>query len=424
MILRTRAWGITVVLLVFLAAGLTRYIHGTGDDLSASYIGCRLVATGQVGHLYAHDPENFSAIGNDTAWSEAAALGKFSGVLHPYVQTPLWAYALQPLCSRTSFPAFNGIFVGLTLLCFAGCVLLIARFWAPGLFHPLAIGVCLLWLWCSVPFQYAMFLTQTHVIFLLMICSSLVLAERRQPLAAGLLLACATAVKITPGVFVVYWLLTRRWKAAASMAAWSAALWGATIFTAGPRLAAEYRATLNAVSHVLLVSQNNQSFAAWWMSRFYAPDEVFDYQVFPLPHAIQLVGIALMLGCTILGGLIDRRRASAPPIGAMMTLVAATIFAPIAWTHYFVILLGPLMILAQQSWRLRSWTLAGLALAIAALNLQPFAGDVQNGDIGSLALVRGHFLAGVLALIALAIAAWLGRSTASTTSPRPHALRS
>lgn len=408
---RTRLWLILLVLGLFVTAGLLRFRFAAGDDLSSSYIGCRILASGQPDHLYSYDPLRFSEIGPDPAWHAAARQGQFTGFLHPYVQTPLWALLLAPLCTRTSFAAFNHLFAVLTLLSFAAVVWLVARFWTPRLLHPLSLAAVLLLLWFSVPFQYAMMLMQTHILFVLLTLASLLLAERRRPLLAGLLLAIAAAIKLTPGVLVLYWLLTRRWKAAASMAVCSALLFAITRAAVGPHLMATYLADLHRVAGTLLVEQNNQSFAAWAMGRSFPTDEIFDTQAYPLPNALRLLSTLLVIACALVGGLLDRLvpppSVSPAPTGALFALVGATIFTPIAWTHYSILLLAPLMLLAERARSLRSLALAACALVIVALTLPPLASDVINGDLGRFALVRSEFYAGLLCLVALAFSAYL-----------------
>ncbi len=400
---------VIALLALFAGLGVAHYWQDTGDDLASSYVGCRLLVTGNADHLYAYDPQNFAAVGYDDPWQTAADEGGFTGFLHPYVQTPLWAYALRPVCMRTNFATFDRIFAALMMFCFAGVIWSVAREWAPDLLNPYAVGLILLVLWFSEPFRYAMFLMQTHVLFMLLTLGALMLAERNRPGWAGLLLACATAVKITPGFLIIYWLLTRRWRAVLSMAAWSTVLWGVTLALAGPHLMATYLADLHRISRILLVSQNNQSFAAWCMRWFYPREEVFDIRILLLPTLVRAASMLLMLGCTVAGGVIDARlRGSGTrvaPIGAMMALVGATLFAPIAWTHYFIVLLAPLMVLLQEGRRLRSWWIVSMVLVGAALNLQPIAGNVEDGTLPRFSLLQSHFYSGVLCLGTLAFAA-------------------
>ena len=201
-----------------------------------------------------------------------------------------------------------------------------------------------------------------------------------------------------------------------------------TWLAVGSHLMTVYFADLHRISRVLLLAENNQSFAAWTMGRFYPFDEVFDSQIFTLPTAVRIGSTLLMAAFTAWGGFIDRRRGGAaaqggadgrdvakddgarPPVGAMMALVATTVFAPIAWTHYSVVLVAPIMVLIEEARRLRSPWIAGLAAVITGLNFQPLATDVIPMDVGRFALVRGQFYAGVLCLLGVVFVAWLRRT--------------
>jgi alpha-1,2-mannosyltransferase len=60
---------------------------------------------------------------------------------------------------------------------------------------------------------------------------ALVLADtlpRSTRVPRGVLVGAATAIKLLPGVFVLYWVVTRRWRAAAVASATAVGLWGAT----------------------------------------------------------------------------------------------------------------------------------------------------------------------------------------------------
>ena len=415
---RTSTWLILLLLVLFVGTGYRRYANDTGDDLASSYIGCRLVATDQGPHLYAFDPHDFAAVGPDDEWETAANDGNYNSWLHTYVQTPLWAWSLQPLCTRVNFSTFDHIFDALTLVSFAILVWLVARIWSPRLLHPGAIAVVLLALWFTTPFKYAMTLMQTHIFFVLLTIGALMLASRRRPLLAGTLLALAAAVKLTPAIFLVYWLLTRRYRAALTFIAVSVLLLVLARVTAGPELFAQYLATLHRVSGTLLVSQNNQSLAAWWMGHHYPPLEVCFLNIHPLPRSVQLLSTTLILLSSLFAGWLDRRHTarslppstaedttSSFPLGALFLLIAATVFTPIAWTHYFIVLLPALMVLADLALARRSLAIAIAISTMLALNLRPIASDVINIAVGRHAILRSQFFAGILCLVTLAAAA-------------------
>ncbi len=419
---RNRA-AILAVLVLFVCAGCALYRDADGQDLASSYVGARLLAEGQGQHLFSYDPQDFSEIGDDDNWTDVAQDGGFFGFLHPYVQTPLWAYALQPLCRRINFLAFNYIFTALNMLAFAGTLWLVAKYWARSLFSPYAIALVAVALMLSQPFQYAMFLNQTHMLFVFLMVAALLLAEHDWPIAAGFLLAYAASIKVTPGLLVVYWLFTRRWKAAFSTLVWSAVLWALTLAAVGPALMHTYGENLQRISRVLLLSQNNQSLAAWWMARFYSPDEVWDITILPLPAVVRLVSTGLVVLFTAWGGWLDRARRRGPdggyqaPLGAMMAMIAATVFAPIAWTHYSIILFVPLMMLVDAHRERRASWLSVLIAAALLLNYRPLATDIVHGLIGPYSIVRGQFYACVLTLGALAAVAVSQARTGRAAAP-------
>ena len=111
------------------------------------------------------------------------------------------------------------------------------------------------------------------------------------------------------------------------------------------------------------------------------------------------------------------------PFGAGIVLVAMTVLAPIAWTHYFIVLTVPLMMLVEATRyhprQAVTWLLRGTVLAIAAPLYRPLAPDVIRMDLADSALLRGTFYAGVVSLLALAVlgsyAKLVSRRITSTT---------
>ena len=419
------SWLLYAPALFFILLGTAFFWNARGDDLASSYVGCRVLASGAGASLYSYDPVNFASIRDpDPVWAQAAARGGYGGWLHPYVQTPLWAWLLRPLCNGTQWPAFKHLFVLLSLGSIAGYVLLVARYWTPRLFGPVAFTCIFLALSLSEPFLFAMQLVQTHALLLLLTIAGIVLAQRDRPVAAGLCVACAAAIKITPGILLVYWLANRRWRAALSLLLWSGLLLAGTRIIAGGSLFGDFTTSMHRVSQVLLVSENNQSLVAWFMDRFFTPDEVFDVNAFALPSALRLVSTALMVLCSAAGGLLDlpvqSHAASTPtaesmgvPYGAGITLIAMTLFAPIAWTHYFIVMAIPLMMLTQAALNRKpsriAWMIAALTIASAALLYRPLAPDVINMELSDYAVLRGTFYAGILCLIALLALSWRSR---------------
>ena len=386
---------IFLVLLIFSIASISR-LSFHGEDLSSSYFSCRVAAAHESNHLYAHDPVHFDQV-NDPVWSRLAVGTGFVGTLHPYVQTPLWAYALRPACTSMSFIAFNKFFLVLTLICFSASIWIAALAWAPRLAHPGWITLLCTVLYTTTPFRSAMYLTQTHIIFILLAITAL-LSARKYPVLAGLLLALAAVVKITPAFLAIYWLLVRRNKAALSFAIWSAALVVLSLAVCGPVVMLAYLRSLAQTSNMLLLSSNNDSFAAWWMGHFYPRSELHSWTSHTLPHAVKYLSLALALGLTVVGGLMDRGRTGSW-FGAVLAIMAATVFTPLAWSHYFVLLLLPAMMMLNESLRERSWALLTIIGLILVLNLDA---GLLHGRLHLDRLPdRAQFYAGLLSMAGL-----------------------
>ena len=255
------SWTLLLLLLAFLVGCVIWAPPRKGDDLSSSYIGCRLLASGKSQGLYDHDSQSFERVDSLT-WTREAEQAGFTGVLHPYVQTPAWAEILRPVCTHMTFRQFRAGFFFLDILAIAVTLLLVAVFWAPRFTTPVALGAVAIAVLFSEPLRYSIFLVQTHPLFLLLTVLALILAERGYPAAGGTCLAIAAAVKLTPGYLLFYWLGKRQWKAALWLCAVSAAMILATVALTGPALFLTYLSTLARISNTLLISYNNQSLAA------------------------------------------------------------------------------------------------------------------------------------------------------------------
>jgi len=421
---------VALVLLVFALIAVARHAHVSGSDLGPSYLGCRVMADGAQGHLYNHDPILFNHV-YDPAWVVAQVEGQMGAGYGapPYVQTPLWAWSLQPMCTHMRYGIFKEIFLVLMMLCLAATMWLVAGHWTPRLFYPRWIALICLGLYPTEAFQYSLHLVQTHILFVLLTVISLIIAKRH-PFEAGMMLALAAAVKITPGLLVLYWLTTKQIKAALSFVVSSLALAAITVVAVGPGLCLAYLHSLSQNSHVLLVAFNNQSFAAWREGQHVPASELMIWHILRLPVKMKLVTLFLSVAVTVWGGWMDRRaaivRPSAPPYGAVFALVGGTVFATIAWSHYYILLVIPVMMMIDAALAnrdtLRAKGLIAISLAVLALNLYPFSYrmilmhpfEIHHHAVS---LVRSQFYSALLAMIGLW---WMSaRTRKAQTMPIP-----
>ena len=356
----------------------------SGEDLSSAYFACRLMATGNQEVIYSHDPEFFQVLGNPV-WQAAVDDVGFREFLHPYVQIPLFAASLKPLCMSMTFNTFNSLFVLLNAISIAGMVWLSTRWLAPSASAPLPILGILIWLWFSHPFQYTMFLTQTHPLILLATLGALIGAERQKEPFSGVLLACAAIIKITPALLLIYWAINGKWKAVAWFLIGVIGLILTSLALAGRDLNFAYFSELKRISDVLLVSWNNESLASLVMG-YYFPPEVIGFRILSLPAWLKLTGACFALCMISVAGWL-RRLGMEEGAAVSIALVTMTAFAPIAWSHYYIVLLVPIAYLMGRALTIPSiWSII-IVLVLVLMTLYPTGGSF-----------RPFFSAGMIAL--------------------------
>ena len=208
-------------------------------------------------------------------------------------------------------------------------------------------------------------------------------------------------------------MIVRQRKAAVSFLAASVVLTAMVAITTGPALLWMYLHELSEVSNVLLVAFNNQSLAAE-IATLRHPGvrlELFDWRIHQLSPLVKITSLLLSIGVAVLGGWLDRRLESSarerpvqvawPPYGAVMCLVGATMFAPIAWSHYYIVLLLPVVLLLDRARQRHAPLYLGLALVIFLLNLYPVAYREIAHQFHAWSILRSQFDAGLLAILGM-----------------------
>lgn len=403
-----------VVYAVFCIAGFLEYTTWDGQDLASTFFACQLVARHAGADVFAYDPVIFSDQPSQL-WAQLAADQNFPiAKLHPYVQTPLWAWALQPTCTGLSWPAFKSLFTALGLISVVGMIEIAARAWAPKFLVPWRIALLLLATWFTMPFLYAFALGQTHAEILFLSLLALSLSERDRPIAAGAALAVAASIKITPIFLILYWFARGRWREAAYTLGGFGVLMLAALVAAGPDLTLAFVDTLKRVSDIWLVAFNNQALA----TLFASPDQVLagiaDFRIEPLPFWIKAFCLAWTVVFTVLAGLLCRN--GSPTVRgatALSALAAISIAAPIAWSHYYIFLIPVVMLLVQAG----GWGRLACVAAIFLLNIPPLALDPRDPGGATIGVVRSHLYSGLLATAALLILALRARRASETAKP-------
>ena len=189
-------------------------------------------------------------------------------------------------------------------------------------------------------------LGQIGLVLLLLVTLDFVVVARRAPRWHGVLLGIATAIKVTPGLFVVHLLVTRQWRAAATAIATTLACW---LLAA----AVLWRDSADYWGRGLLLSVNDRvdGFGSWvynqsWMG-------LVDGLTPPWPTVLWLLLSAATVVVALRASARSHRSGDAVMVLGLVGL-ASVLVTPIAWHHHAVWVVPALLAVVgdgRTSWR-------------------------------------------------------------------------
>lgn len=351
------------------------------NDLSALWFAGHFLAEGRANLVYAA-PQGFFG-GTAPEWQ--SYLAQFTSdprdQAFPYIYPPLWAGLMAPL-TRIMLPqTFFDIMLAVHLALMGSSAVLAERLLR---LQPLASLMVLFWealvLQVSVPAYTCLMLNQPTVMAGFLVLLSIYLAPQA-PVGAGLALALAAALKVTPAAFVGLFLLRGNGRAALSFAVCVAALALASLSFGWPLHAAFLTqmkqasgfgvwALINPSPRVLLLA------AADHLGFVGGPGQPAGLQVtligtgptwlLPMPDWVGRTAALATLVVAIPAAWLTRTRTH-PATEGLALLGASTalfLFGPVSWQHYLLLplLLAPAL---TQVWPGRFvWPgLAGLMIA-------------------------------------------------------------
>jgi alpha-1,2-mannosyltransferase len=208
----------------------------------------------------------------------------------------------------------------------------------------------------------------------------------RRRLPRGVLVGLATAVKLVPGIFILFWAVTGRWRQALVAAATAVSAW-AVAAALRPDLSRWYwtKGVFETGRVGETASTDNQSLLGLVL------------RLDASGHAIWLVAAAAALGV----GLVRARRAHAAGDElAAVTLTGLTglLVSPVSWSHHAVWIVPVLgVVLADGSSRRRVY--AAMAILVLYVSRLPDWSTLTSGPLQ--ALPANAFVLGYLALLFL-----------------------
>jgi len=251
---------------------------------------------------------------------------------------------------------------------------------------------------------------QVNLLLVAVVALDVLLLVRKDHRLAGIGIGLATAVKLTPGIFIVYLLVTRRWRAAGmATAAFSTATWlAATLAPDASRVFwTDALWDTSRVGRDAFVS--NQSLNGM-VARLYAPE-----------HSAKLVWLALVAVVFAIWVVRVRRAVAARDEVAALALTGllGCLVSPITWVHHLVWTLPAFIVLIDHAVhpaadRRRRYRLMAAAVVVYLVMSSQIVWHFKY-HFGGLGIVGSN--ACVLVMLALLVGLPVREPSASSSSP-------
>ncbi|SEK36142.1 glycosyltransferase 87 family protein [Streptacidiphilus jiangxiensis] len=271
-----------------------------------------------------------------------------------------------------TYPPFAAmVFTAATLVSFAHAQVLMAAMTVVGVFavawlcwgrlgYPasagrvgaaLLVGAVGMW---TEPVQQTLYFGQVNVLLMLVVVADLCLADGNRLKGVGV--GLAAGFKLVPGIFILYLLLTRRFRAAAVSV-------GVLVATVG-------------IAYALFPTESGQYWGGLFLDSNrvgpigYLGDQSLHGLVYRALHGgpdVQAVWAVLAALVAALGLWVATRqhRAGRELLGVLATAVTGLLVSPISWSHHWVWVVPALVLLADVALRRRSGLLRAAPAAVA-----------------------------------------------------------
>ncbi|MCM0674475.1 glycosyltransferase 87 family protein [Micromonospora phytophila] len=255
----------------------------------------------------------------------------------PFSALLLRPFALLPLgATVVIFTILTGLGVVVTTRWLLAPV--IARHQLPRVF---ALAVAVLLVLAVESTRETVTFGQINMLLVVLILADLLFAVPRGSRWAGIGVGLAAALKLFPGIFIVYLLAARRWRAAAVASATAAA---ATLLAAAVAPRDSWRFwthELWATDRVGRTDYTGNQSLFGLLSRITAPDK--PGRLIWLLLVVVVVGYGLWRAVRAL-------RAGDPLTGLTLTGLVGALVSPITWTHHIYWFIPAVVVLADAAW--------------------------------------------------------------------------
>ena len=178
------------------------------NDFAPLYVAAQLIAEGKTAALYDHHPHLFNIVPPGVFQETAKHVG-FKGILTPYVHLPLFSFLTRPLL-LIPYSTITKLLLIINVFAVLLSLYLIARL-TETRFNLTWLGCALAALTFFYPMRYSLRLGQTTPLVFLGVTALYYLYKTGHPKISGCILGGIICLKITPLIFLVYFMVRRKW---------------------------------------------------------------------------------------------------------------------------------------------------------------------------------------------------------------------
>ena len=331
--------------LVFTLFAVLEFWNNWGADFSAYYYAGKFFLTGEFHMVYAGPPD---VIGPEmpARWREMVTADGYDDQTYPFLYLPWVAWAMAGVAAHVpTMAAMNAMLViniGLIML----SVVLAWRLFAAstgmsfGLWALLSLCIVIL---SAVPVS-ALTLGQVQFLVFALVLAAFERYQAGNVVLAGVLLAAATMLKITPAAFAIIFLWNLDWRALGAFGGALAAMFAGSVLVAGWELHMVYFELMGRLSAQLFMANIGVSLEAFLQQvvalvQGTAP-EAYGVEVSmprpawldPVVKGVFVLGLATIWVKT--RGLADPARL---PVQLFALAILLPLCTPLGWLHYYLL---------------------------------------------------------------------------------------
>ncbi|HCT81265.1 MAG TPA: hypothetical protein DGT23_32810 [Micromonosporaceae bacterium] len=294
-------------------------------------------------------------------WADGGHIYDFvrKGSTYGFTYPPFAALTMLPM-ALVSWPV--AVVIG-SIATIAATVWLMRRLLAPMIEHrkwtpwfAVAISLCLLAVY--EPFRETFLFGQVNMLLVGLVAFDLLLLVARRSKWAGVGIGLATAIKLTPGIFIVYLLITKRWRAALVASATAAA------------------ATLLAAAVAPDASREFWTSALWDTDRVGALAFISNQSVQGViarldpVHPSKVFWVLAVLAVLAVWFVRSRKAAAQGDevVGLALTGIVGVLISPVTWIHHLVWAIPAFVLMLERGGR-RMQVFAALAFVVLSSRL-------------------------------------------------------